>query len=77
VLCARAVSRCYNEESWGNQVSSVRKSVKKGVSWKGAAIQRRLERGSRIISIVRRRYQGKAGEDIAGWKRLSVCASDL
>jgi hypothetical protein len=42
-----------------NQVSSVRESVKKTGSWKGAAIQRRLERGSCRISTVRSRYQGR------------------
>jgi hypothetical protein len=41
------------EENWGNQVSSVRESVKKRFSWKGAAIQKGLERGSRRTSTVK------------------------
>jgi hypothetical protein len=32
---------------------------------------------SRGIATVRNRYQATNSEDIAGWKRLSVCASDL
>jgi hypothetical protein len=43
------------------------------VRWKGAAIQRGLELGSRGIAIVRRRYQAITSENTAGWKRLSVC----
>jgi hypothetical protein len=43
----------------------------------GAAIQKGLERVSERISPVRSRYQGTAGEDTAGWKRLSVFCGDL
>jgi hypothetical protein len=46
-------------------------------SWKGAAVQRGLKHGSREIAIVRSRYQATTSEDTAGWKRLSVCDSDL
>jgi hypothetical protein len=40
---AREMPGCYKEENLGNQVSSVRESVKKCGSWKGAAVQRLLE----------------------------------
>jgi hypothetical protein len=40
--------------------------MKRG-SWKGAAIQRGFELGNLRISIVRGRWQGTAGEDIAVW----------
>jgi hypothetical protein len=42
--------------------------------WKGTAVQRGLEAGSRGIAIVRSRYQTntRTSEDTAGWKRLSV-----
>jgi hypothetical protein len=46
-------------------------------SWKGSAIQRRLEPGNRGIAIVRSRYQAATNEDTAGWKGLSLCSSDL
>jgi hypothetical protein len=35
------------------------------------------ELGSRGIAIVRNRYQETSIEDIAGWKILSGCCSDL
>jgi hypothetical protein len=53
VFSTRAVPRSYKEENWGNQVSSVRESVKKRIRWKGAAIQARFERWSRKISNVK------------------------
>jgi hypothetical protein len=43
----------------------------------GAAVQRGLEPGSRGITIVICRYQERAGEDTADWKRLGVCCGDL
>jgi hypothetical protein len=43
--------------------------------WKGAAIQRGLEPGSRGITIVKSRYQATTSEDTEGWKRLGVRAS--
>jgi hypothetical protein len=43
VLSARAVPRSYKEDNWDNRVSSVRESVKKRDSWKGATIHRRYE----------------------------------
>jgi hypothetical protein len=42
---ARAGPWSDEEDDWGNQVSSARQSVRKGIRWKGAAIQRGLERG--------------------------------
>jgi hypothetical protein len=42
-----------------------------------AAIRRGLETGNRGMAIVRNRYQATTSEDIAGWKRLRVWASDL
>jgi hypothetical protein len=70
VLSARAVTRSYKEDSWGNQVSSLRESVKKRVSWKEAAPQKVLQAGNKGIAIVKNRYQGTAGEDTEGWKRF-------
>jgi hypothetical protein len=72
VLSARSVPRSCKEDNWGNGASSVRKSMKKRVSWKGAAVQRGLKRGSRRISTVRSRYQGTASENTSGWKRQRV-----
>jgi hypothetical protein len=51
--------------------------VKIEFSWKRAAIRRVLEPESRGIAIVKRRYQAMTCEDVAGWKRLSMCSSDL
>jgi hypothetical protein len=45
VFFTRYVQRSYKEDNWGNRVSSVWESVKKRVSWKGAAIQKELESG--------------------------------
>jgi hypothetical protein len=44
-------------------------------SWKGVAIQRGLEPGSRRITIVRSRYQAVTCENTGGWKRVKrvVC----
>jgi hypothetical protein len=36
VLSSGSVQRAYKEDCWGNRVSSVRESVKKRVSCKGA-----------------------------------------
>jgi hypothetical protein len=62
----RSVQRGYKKENYGNQVSSLREAVKRG-----------LERGSWRISTVGIRYQGTTGEDTAGWKILNVCCGDL
>jgi hypothetical protein len=43
----------------------------------GAAIQRETEPESRGIAIVRIGYEATTSEETVGWKRLSVCASDL
>jgi hypothetical protein len=72
VFSAQSVQRGCEEDSWSNRVSSVREYVRKRGSWKGAAIQRGLEHGSRRIAIVRSRCQATAV-----WKRLAVCSSDL
>jgi hypothetical protein len=40
----RSVKRGYEEDKWGNRVSSVWESVRKRGSWKGVAVQRGLER---------------------------------
>jgi hypothetical protein len=66
VLPAPSVPISYEEDSWSNQVTSVREAVKRGV-----------ESGSLRISTVRSRYQGTADEDTAGWKILSRCCGDL
>jgi hypothetical protein len=39
---AQSMQRGYKEDNWGNQVSSVWKSVKKTGHWKGDAIQDNL-----------------------------------
>jgi hypothetical protein len=44
VFSAQSMHRGYKEDSWGNRVSSVWESVRKRGSWKGAAVQRGLER---------------------------------
>jgi hypothetical protein len=77
VFSLRAVPGCYKGDSWGNEINSVQESVKKRDNWKGAAIQSGLQGGSGRIFTVRSRYQRKAGEDTAGWKRFSVCCGDL
>jgi hypothetical protein len=81
VFSTRSVQRGYKEDNWGNRDSSVWEAVKKRESWKGyrkgAVIQRGLEHGSRGIAVVRNRYQGTSSEDTAGWKRFSMCCSDL
>jgi hypothetical protein len=46
VLSARSVQWEYKEDNWGNRVSAIRESVKKKDSWKGADVQRGLERGN-------------------------------
>jgi hypothetical protein len=43
VIYTRSVQRSYKKDNWGNKVSSVRESVRKRGSWKGAAVQRGLE----------------------------------
>jgi hypothetical protein len=72
VFSAWDVPRSYKEDNWGDQVSSVWGSVKKRSRWKGAAVQRGLEPGSRELTIVRSPYQTIIIEDTADWKRLSM-----
>jgi hypothetical protein len=50
--------KTYKEDNWGNGVSSVRESVKKSDSLKGAAVQRGLAPGNRGIPIVREPLPG-------------------
>jgi hypothetical protein len=46
----------------------IRRTIEARVhSWKGAAVQRELEHGSRGIVIVISRYQATTSEDTAGW----------
>jgi hypothetical protein len=40
VFSTRFVQRGYKEDNWGNRVCSVRESVRKTGSWKGAAVQK-------------------------------------
>jgi hypothetical protein len=51
--------------------------VRKAESWKGAAVQRGLEYGRKEIAVVRSCYQETSSENTAGWKRRSMCCSDL
>jgi hypothetical protein len=39
------------------------------LNWKGVAVQRGLEPGSRGVTIVRSHYQATTSEDTAVWKR--------
>jgi hypothetical protein len=58
VFSTWSLPRCYKQDS----------VVKKADSWKGAAVQRGVESGRRVIVIVRSRYQTKtlrAGKDLA------------
>jgi hypothetical protein len=52
VFSTWSVQRGYKDDNWGNQVSSVWKSVRKRDSWKGAAVQRGFKYGKREIAIV-------------------------
>jgi hypothetical protein len=51
---------------------SMKKTATVKYSWKGVAVQRGLEPGSRGIAIVRSRYQATTSEDTVGWRRLDV-----
>jgi hypothetical protein len=44
VFSARLAQMGYKEDNWGNHVNSVWESVRKRSNWKGAAVQRGLER---------------------------------
>jgi hypothetical protein len=46
----------------------VKKSGRRRVSLKGAAVQRGLEPGNRRLAIVRINYQATTSEDTDGWK---------
>jgi hypothetical protein len=59
------------EKTWANKsvlYGRLWRKYKKRGSWKGAAVQRRLEPGSRGLTIVRSRYQVNTSEDTAGSK---------
>jgi hypothetical protein len=66
----RFMQRSYQEDNWDNQVSSVRGSVKKRGSWKGAAIREDLSaepEESPLLEAVAREQLVKpqqAGEDL-------------
>jgi hypothetical protein len=77
VFSTRSVKSGYMEDDWGNLVSSVRESVKERVCWKGAAVQRGLQRGSRGIALVRSRYHKTSSEYTVTWKKYSVCCRVL
>jgi hypothetical protein len=74
VLSAPAVLKSYKEENWGKQVSSVQESVTKRCIWKGVAIHRGLEGGSRRASSIRSGYQGTAGAVLICKVRISAVA---
>jgi hypothetical protein len=46
MFSTRSVQRGYKEDSWGNRVSCVQESLRKGGSWKGTAAQRGPTHGS-------------------------------
>jgi hypothetical protein len=66
VSSSRTAPRSYKEDNCGNQVSSVRESVKIRSNWRGAAVQRELEPRGKGITIVRSRYQETFSEATAG-----------
>jgi hypothetical protein len=51
--------------------------MRKRCSCKGAAVPRALENEAEGIAIFISRYQETSSEDSEGWKRLSVCDSDV
>jgi hypothetical protein len=46
MFSTRCVQRGYTEDNWGNRVSSVEDSVRKGRSWKGTVVQGEHMHGS-------------------------------
>jgi hypothetical protein len=72
VTSTRSVHKGYKEGNWGNRISSVRESVRKRGSWKGAAVQRGLERmkvkNLRLEAVARERLVKTqlAGKVLAG-----------
>jgi hypothetical protein len=64
VVCVAMLRSC-KEDNWGNQVS-----VKES-SWKGAAVQRGLEPGSRGIAIVTSHYQQLLVKALRGGRDLA------
>jgi hypothetical protein len=44
VFSTQSVQMGYKEDNWDNKVNSVRECVRKRGSWKGDAVQRKLER---------------------------------
>jgi hypothetical protein len=72
-----SVSRSYLEDNWGDQLSSVRESVRIRGSWNRGAIQRGLVCVKLKNLHCLKPLQGKDGEDTAGWKRLSGYWGDL
>jgi hypothetical protein len=71
VFSTRSVQRDYKEDNWDNRVSSAREAVKERFSWKGAAVRKGIEPGSRGIAVVRSRHQATTIEDTAVWKNLA------
>lgn len=67
VFYTRSVTKGYKEDNWSKNADY----------WKGSAIMRRLEDGSRGIVIVRTPYPATSSEDTAGYNIPSVCTSDL
>jgi hypothetical protein len=66
VLSMRAMLRSYKEANWGNQVSSVRETVKKKDSWKriGKEPPFRVELSAEAEEILVKTQQ--AGKGLAG-----------
>jgi hypothetical protein len=78
MLPARPVSSSYKEDTWGNRVSPVWESVRGGVSWKGAAIQRDLrseaEESLLLVAVTRERLvkTHQAGKGLVGAVTIAV-----
>jgi hypothetical protein len=74
------VPRSYKEDNWGNQVSSVRESVKKMGSWKRVRreppfredFSAEAEESTLLEALTREQLV-----ETRGWKRLSECCGDL
>jgi hypothetical protein len=77
VFSTGTVPRSYKKDNWGNQVSSVQASVKKGSVGRELPLGEDLSAEAEESPLFRSRYQGTAAEDKAGWKRLSGCCSYL
>jgi hypothetical protein len=71
VFSTRSVPRSYKDGSWDNRFSSLRELWGKEAVRREPPFREYSIAWSWRISTVRSRYHWTAGEDAAGWKRLS------